>query len=385
MSTKLTERLTDFAVKNAPLPERGTVTLWDESLKGFGCRISQGGTRTFIVLIDSGRRQALGRWPLLSLAAARDEARRVLAEKTLGRIRPVHTAFDDAKDEYLAECALKNRPRTVSDYRRLLKRHYDFGRKGVGAISPRAILRNLSGLKPSERHHAFVCGRIFFTWCVRQHIIDRSPMETMHVPARLSSRERLLTDAELVAIYRTALNGTSAFHHIVALLVQTGQRRGEIAALEWAWCDLEKGHITLPASVTKNRRASHFPIMGATVELLSSLPRFETSPYVFPASRAHVRGKPSTVFNGWGKAKDDFDKELNGTVAPWTLHDLRRAYSSGLAALGVQQTVVEKLLNHISGGTQSPIAQVYNRYSFLPEMREAVARWEAKLEALRRS
>ena len=58
------------------------------------------------------------------------------------------------------------------------------------------------------------------------------------------------------------------------------------------------------------------------------------------------------------------------------------ATGSGMAALGVSQTVVEKLINHISGGSQSPIAKIYNRYAYLNEMRDAVSRWEAHLEGL---
>ena len=65
-----------------------------------------------------------------------------------------------------------------------------------------------------------------------------------------------------------------------------------------------------------------------------------------------------------------------------TLHDLRRTFSSGMAALKVPQVVVEKRLNHVSGGTQSPIAQVYNRHAYIDEMREAVLQWETYLDTL---
>jgi hypothetical protein len=52
---------------------------WD-SLKGFGLRV--GKTRkTFIVLVASGRRKSIGVWPLQSLADARRDARRLLAER----------------------------------------------------------------------------------------------------------------------------------------------------------------------------------------------------------------------------------------------------------------------------------------------------------------
>src|SRR5512132_4220294 len=92
-------------------------THWDISLKGFGIRIGKH-SKTFVVLIDSGRRHSIERYPLVPLAAARKEARRILAEKQLGKVRPTHAAFDDAKRDL----------RTVRDYTRLLNRHLTFGR-----------------------------------------------------------------------------------------------------------------------------------------------------------------------------------------------------------------------------------------------------------------
>lgn len=84
---------------------------------------------------------------------------------------------------------------------------------------------------------------------------------------------------------------------------------------------------------------------------------------------------------GWvGKPKAALDQDCG--VTDWTLHDLRRTVSSGMAALGIQQIVVEKLLNHMSGGTQSPISLVYNRHSYMDEMREAILQWEAYLDNL---
>jgi hypothetical protein len=53
-----------------------------------------------------------------------------------------------------------------------------------------------------------------------------------------------------------------------------------------------------------------------------------------------------------------------------------------MAALGIPQVVVEKLLNHVSGGSQSQIAQVYNVYAYFDEMREAVTKWEEHLSTL---
>ncbi|MDE3176598.1 MAG: DUF4102 domain-containing protein, partial [Pseudomonadota bacterium] len=82
-----------MAIRTAELPPSGTVTVWDGALKNFGCRITAKGTKSFIVLVASGRRQMIGRYPTLSLAEARAAAKRALAEKTLGKVRPNTTGY----------------------------------------------------------------------------------------------------------------------------------------------------------------------------------------------------------------------------------------------------------------------------------------------------
>ncbi|NNE85805.1 MAG: site-specific integrase, partial [Alphaproteobacteria bacterium] len=230
---------------------------------------------------------------------------------------------------------------------------------------------------PAEKHHAFAAGRVFFRWCIRNHIIERSPMEPLSVPLPQSSRDRVLSDEELAAVFQTARNGESAFHNIVSLLVLTGQRRGEIAALEWNWIDGDAHAITFPASITKNKRIHSIPFGDVVADVFENITRIEKNPYVFPAARDRLKNKPATIFNGWGKPKKLFDIECG--VSDWTLHDLRRTLSTNWAALQIPQVVNEKYLNHVSGGSQSPIAQVYNRYSYFEEMQAAVATWETHL------
>ncbi len=388
--------LTDLTIRSA----EPVVTLWDKTLKGFGIRIGKE-RKTFIVLIASGRRQTIGHYPLMSLADARKEARRILAEKELGHIRPTRIAFDDAKQDFLTACAKKNRPRTVKDYTWLLQR-LPFGRQSVGDITPREIIKRLKDLEeaPATMQHVFVAGRAFFRWCVRQHLIDRSPMDNLAVPSNGRPRDRVLSDYELQAVYTTARQGKGTFHRIVSLLILTGQRRGEIAKLRWDWINRAERTITIPAEASKNARRHVFPYGDEVQAVLDLTSHYE--PYngrhslLFPASRQ--RSEHTTCFNSWSKAKATFDVELIHSIDrpqqreheliqlpsahPWTLHDLRRTYSSNMAAIGVPQIVVEKLLNHVSGGTQSPIAQTYNRYSYMAEMRDAVGKWERYLAEL---
>jgi hypothetical protein len=48
--------------------------------------------------------------------------------------------------------------------------------------------------------------------------------------------------------------------------------------------------------------------------------------------------------------------------------------ASGMAGLGIRVEVVEKILAHRSG-TFRGIVGVYQRHTFIPEMRDALQRW----------
>lgn len=375
-------QLSDAAIRAAK-PRAQRFTLWDETLKGFGVRVFPGGAKTFIVLIGAGRRQSIGRYgpqrPGISLSEARERARDILAEKQLGRVRPKYTAFEDARDAFLADCETRLRPITVNLYKRHLTVHFPFGRSSVGDITPREIVRRLNALngRPSEKEHAARVGRTFFTWCARQQLIDRSPMETVARPPVGKPRERVLTPEELRAVYKTAHKAENAFQRFVCLLILTGCRRGEMAQLQWA--HIGPDMITLPGDITKNKRSHAFPIGARTQALINAFPKLAGNPYVFPSSREHVKGRRSTVITGYSAAKRAFDEECG--VTGWTLHDLRRTYSTGLASLGVAPHVIERLINHATG-VISGVSATYNRFAYLPEMREAAGKWEEHLASL---
>ena len=374
-------QFSDLAIRALKPPAAGYAYVWDSSLPGFGLRLSaKTGAKSFCVLIAKGRRQVIGKYGPggLSLGKARAEARRMLAEKTLGHVRPKHVAYEDAREDFLKDCGSRLRPISVRLYQRHLTIHYPFGRSGVGDITPQRIIRQLRLLndRPSEKEHATRIGRTFFKWCVGQRLIERSPMETLPTPAVGKSRERVLSVDELRAVYRTALKATSGFHRLVLLLILTGCRRGETTRLQWAY--IGRDVIAIPGEETKNGRAHAVPIGPATQALLAQFPRIDESPYVFPAARTHVKGKSTTVMTGYSAAKRAFDKECG--VTGWTLHDLRRTFSTYLADLDVLPHIVERLLNHVSGEI-SEVAAIYNRSRYARPMREAIEKWEGYLAA----
>ena len=84
--------------------------------------------------------------------------------------------------------------------------------------------------------------------------IAHNPCEGM-VPTKRKGRKRILTDAELATVFRAALEGPDTFSHIVALLILTGQRRGEIASLRTSWRNPPERLIKLPDHITRTTGA----------------------------------------------------------------------------------------------------------------------------------
>ena len=62
----------------------------------------------------------------------------------------------------------------------------------------------------------------------------------------------------------------------------------------------------------------------------------------------------------------------------WTFHDLRRSQTSGMAALGVDPVVLDKIQNRVIPGTTM---RVYNKHPYTNEKADALALWEAHLLA----
>ncbi len=256
---------------------------------------------------------------------------------------------------------------------------FSFGTTRLADITSEQIEKKLKPLvdRPSEQQHAFTAIKVFFNWALKRRYVQSNPCSALFSPSKPKSRSRVLSDKELRTVLKQARVEFSAYGKIVDLLILTGQRRGEIVALEWKWIDEKESIITLPSSITKNGREHVFPYGSTVAAVLSTIPR--TSAYLFPATKERRKGQPVTVFGGWNRPKIALDKRCK--IAPWTLHDLRRTFATNLAALGTPIHVTEKLLNHISG-TVSGVAAVYNRHAYMDEMRAAIDAWEKRLSVI---
>jgi integrase len=323
------------------------IDFWDTKTPSFAVRVGPR-SKTFVAKIGN-RRITLGSFPSTSLQEAR---RKALALKAANSPVLRAPAFLDALEAFLKVKETHLRPRSYSELRRTLKRHFSF-KKTLDKITHADILSTIEAIKAaSEAAHAFKDIRSFFNWCVPRYI-SNSPCNGLKQPHKYTSRARLLSDAEIKAIWKAA-DQLGGYGKLVQFLVATGQRAGQIAALKTEW--IKDRIIIFPASIMKGDLDHAIPFAELTASLLRSN---ESRPTAYQ-----------------GKKKHQLD-ELSG-VGNWVLHDLRRYYSSTHRKLKTPIDITEALLSHTSG-SRSEIQRIYDLYDRMDEMREAAERYEAHI------
>jgi len=351
---------------------------------GFGVKVTPKGRKVFLVMYRvSGagsrlRKYTIGPYGRVTLPMARAQAQKIFAarvdgrdpaeEKKQSRRRLVVDRFDDLVETYVREhvVGIRTEQKITNLLRRDVVSHW--GTTSVHEIKKRHVIdlvREVSLRSPHAGYRLLKTLKTFFRWCVGRAVIELSPAEGVPSYWREVSRDRVLTDQELAAMILAARRVPGPYGGIVESLALTGQRREEVAQLEWDEIDEVERIWNIPATRTKNARAHIVHLSEPAWAMIKRRPRH--SRYVIATSRGNY-------FQAFAQGKRALD-ELCG-VAGWRLHDLRRTVVSGMARLGVPPHIADKILNHQSG-TISGVAAVYQRHEFLAERKEALDRWGA--------
>jgi integrase len=307
-------------------------------------------------------------------------------EKTKARLQAADTVRAIA-DQYLRNAKQKLKPRSYSEIERYLMVIWKpLHPVSVFQITRRHISARVADIASAHGTVSAARARTalssMFNWAIREGLdIPANPVLGTNRPAQPGSRERVLADKELSAIWRAC--GDDDYGRIVRLLLLTAQRRDEVGSLQWAELDTISGLWTLPSARTKNHREHSLPLVPAALALLPH--RRDGREFLF-GDGPRRSGDPHRGFSGWSKSKTALDariaKALGEPLPHWTVHDLRRSASTVMAdRLGVLPHVVEAILNHVSGH-RAGVAGVYNRARYATEMREALQRWAEHVAAL---
>jgi integrase len=366
--------------------------IWDTALSGFGCRRQKDAIVYYIRWQQDGRQnmRALGRHGALTPESARTKAKKALGEVAAGR-DPFPSAsgetFGDQVPRFLDRQRPKLRPKNFIDVERYLTVHAaPLHRLPLAKITRREIAALLANVErdsgPSARNRLRASLSTFFAFAIAEGLVEISPV-TGTAMAHEVSRDRVLDDSELAQVWRSL--GDGDYGDLVRLLMLTGARRQELGSLLWSEIDFAARVINLPASRIKNKRPHQIPVSQMAFGILkarhnSLFDRVHTSP-PDAINGSTVFGKRGRGFSTWADGKATLDRRLGPAFQDWRLHDVRRSVATGLAKLGVNLPVIERVLNHLSGSFAG-IVGVYQRHDFADEKRAALEKWAQHVMSL---
>jgi integrase len=360
------QRLSDAFIKTVrPDPDR-TVVCWDTLQRGLALRVEPSGHLAWKCVYTIPGRGArwyhLGNGRAISLADARRLAARIMYQVAEGAdphgdrlaLRNRGT-FEQVAKRYLEEHAKKHNKswrQTDALVTRYLKPRW--AQLDIGSIRKADVKAAIAAIAaPVLANQVLAAASPIFSWAMRADIIAANPCTGIEKHTT-TSRERVLSDAEIVAFWP----------HLslpLKMVLLTGQRPGEVAHLHQAHVVDDRWWV-MPGAPdaktgwpgTKNKQAHRIWLSEPVHEFLPDA----------LANRART-----------GRMQQDMHAICArlGVGEKVTPHDLRRTFCSKVTALGFGRDAMNRVTNHKEGG----IADVYDRHRYQDENRrimEALAR-----------
>jgi integrase len=335
--------------------------IFDTREPGFAVRVTPAGTKIFIAQarVDGQlRRMAIGRFPDVSAATARDSARQAVTDLRAGRdpkaekaarakaIEAGATTVKMFSERWLAEVVRpKRKPRTIADYERLLEQKIipELGHLVVKDVTKEDVNTLHLAMQSTPRRANYTVSTFRAMMTYAEDCRLRPPLSN---PARRiemyreRARERFLSEDEIAQAadgIATAESAGKIGPHAAAglrLALFTGARSGEVTAIEWLHLDWRRKLARLPDSKTNEPRTIH--LSDAALEVIKTVPR---------VGRFVIAGvKPDAPFKNLSRAWIVARKFAG--LDDVRLHDLRHSFASLAAGRGVSLQMIGKLLGH---------------------------------------
>src|SRR4030095_1534583 len=147
------------------------------------------------------------------------------------------------------------------------------------------------------------------------------------------ARDTVLDDGALRALWAALEADPGDASQAIRVRLLTGQRGGEVHGMCWADLDLPHRVWTIPATQAKNGQAHRVPLTDPVVRLLTARLAAETADRV-------------AVFPGLYHQRKDLRALAAIHDGAYRWHDLRRTVATRMAALGIHEETIGRVLNH---------------------------------------
>ncbi|MBB5519884.1 tyrosine-type recombinase/integrase [Amphiplicatus metriothermophilus] len=394
------EKLTDAAIRAAK-PRAKLYHLADGG--GLYLAVTPGGAKSWRLVYRYGGRQrrlALGLYPALDLAGAREKRREAMTMLARDGLDPAveyrrrareaalraNNTFGRLADELIAKRAREGAAKATMDRMRWMRAlAAPIAGRPLDDIEPYDVLALLTPLDRRGKHETARRLREFvgqvFKLAVALHRARRNPVADLDpklvltaAPAR--PRAAIVEPAEVGALWRTidAYPGRPETRLALKLLMLTAARPGEVRRAEWREFDLAGATWTIPAKKMKMRRPHRVPLSPQALAILEELrPLTGGGRYLFPNARRPAKGPMSEAAMGYALCRMGYGR------AEVTPHGFRSAFSSLANESGLWSAdAIERQLAHVAPGVRG----IYDRGARWDERVRLMAWWAEELDRL---
>lgn len=407
-------KITKNTVESAKPSATVDMWIWDTELPGFGVRIRPSGRKTFVARYRTRdakkiqRKYTICRCNDTTPDKARAMARDIFTKVAGGAdpaadLRPdkENTAtLEDMFRGHIANMRAKNKVSADEVERVLLLSKNNaadsLGRKTAPAdVTATAIVKFVSSFYVAGHRGAADKARGYvaaaFNWAIKSandYTVEvRRDWGVKHNPAvdvakdhgAIKVRDRNLDAADIRVLWVACQNGNAGFSEGVEVCLRTmlgcGQRVQETLRMYGSEVDLDEAVWKMPAHKTKGRKRAHtIPLSAHTIPDLRRLKEKHGDGALFPPrsdSEQEVLGSISVAH----AVRRWLDQEGN-TMERFQPRDLRRTWKSRTHDAGIDRFTRDLIQQHAKNDTGS---KNYDRADYLPQMREAMAKWDAWL------
>ncbi|HED1792749.1 site-specific integrase (plasmid) [Citrobacter sp. RHB20-C16] len=225
----------------------------------------------------------------------------------------------------------------------------------------------------------------FLGWCAFQGVIDTSPLNDMSLNkvaggAKPVPRERKLTDAEVwvfwnVWDYFSVCEGTK---WAARLCLVAARRPDEVLRARVQEFDLKRD-VWNQGTRNKSARQHSLPLSPLMRQCVEALIEYgKGSQWLVPSNKKRGEDSPMSKVAIAQALRRILERPELTEVEPFTPRDLRRTARSYFPALGINQEVARKIMNHSLEG----IDQVYDRHDYMDQMRDALNSFSAYIASI---
>ena len=365
----MTKNLSDAGIRKLTPPAKGYAIAWDDVVSGFGCRVTAGGAKAFILdyrVKGTGRQRriTLGRYPSWSVTAARDKAKELRRSIDDGADPRGDVESDRAAptmaelmDRFRKDHLPRRRRSTAVSYEVLLRRYIEpaFKHHKVSDVTfsdVDRLHRKVTATAPYMANRMVAVLSSMFTLSIRWGMRTDNPAHHIERNSEIA-RKRYLSGEELSRLTQalTAHPDRQATD-IIRMLLLTGARSAEVFGMRWDALDLAQGIWSKPASGTKQKADHIVPLSAPARQLLADIRAKQEKPGVFVFPGTGKTGHIVDIVRAWREVCAD------AGISGLRVHDLRHSFASQLVSAGMSLPLIGALLGHSNPTTT-------HRYSHL--------------------